>query len=102
LGKGKLCSWLFKKGDPRKFNAQTISWTGMLPDFLVLVGPVLGGIILLFQNVTWLLLGALALLIVLSTSGNAIARGSLVCKYCRQKELGCPAAKLFGVKKLND
>ncbi|MFN8457023.1 MAG: hypothetical protein U0401_20550 [Anaerolineae bacterium] len=99
FGKGKLCAWLFKKGDPRKFNQHNISWAGMLPDFLVLLGPVLGGIILLLQNFTWLLVGALALLIVLSTSGNAMVRGSRVCKYCRQKEFGCPAAKLFGVEK---
>jgi hypothetical protein len=98
FGKGKLCSWLFKKGDPRKFCETEISWASMLPDFLVLLGAVLGGIILLFQNFTWLLVGVLALLIVLSLSGNAVVRGSLACKYCRQRELGCPAAKLFGMK----
>lgn len=98
FGKGKLCSWLFKKGDPRKFSETEISWASMLPDFLVLLGPVLGGIILLLQNFTWLLVGVLALLIVLSLSGNAVVRGSLACKYCRQRELGCPAAKLFGMK----
>ncbi len=43
FGKGKLCSWLFKKGDPRKFGATDISWASMLPDFLVLLWPVVGG-----------------------------------------------------------
>jgi hypothetical protein len=71
----------------------------MLPDFLVLLWPVLGGFILLVQNFSWLLLGMLVLLIALSLSGNAIVRGSFTCKYCRQKELGCPAARLFGVEK---
>jgi hypothetical protein len=94
FGKGKLCSWLFKRGDPRKFTEAEISWASMLPDFMVPLWPVLGGIILLVQNFTWLLF----LLVVLSLSGNAIVRGSLVCKYCRQKELGCPAARLFGLE----
>jgi len=98
FGKGKLCSWLFKRGDPRKFTGAEVSWASMLPDFMVLLWPVLGGIILLVQNFTWLLIGLLVLLVVLSLSGNAIVRGSLVCKYCRQKELGCPAARLFGLE----
>ena len=98
FGKGKLCSWLFKQGEPRKFTETEILWTNMLPDFIVLLWPVLAGIILLVQNFTWLLIGLLALLVVLSLSGNAIVRGSLVCKYCRQKELGCPAARLFGLE----
>lgn len=98
FGKGKLCSWLFKPGDPRKFMETEISWANMVPDFIVLLWPVVGGLILLVQNFTWLLSGMLVLLVALSLSGNAIVRGSLVCKYCRQKELGCPAARLFGLE----
>ena len=98
FGKGKLCSWLFKRGNPRKFTETDVSWTNMLPDFVVLLWPVLGGIILLVQDFSWLLLGLVVLLVVLSLSGNAIVRGSFVCKQCRQKELGCPAARLFGVE----
>ncbi len=98
FGKGKLCSWLFKKGDPRKFAETDISWANMLPDLMVLLWPVLGGIILLVQSFTWLLIGMLVLLVALSLSGNAIIRGSFACKYCRQRELGCPAAKLFNLE----
>lgn len=98
FGKGKLCSWLFKKGDPRKFSETDISWAGMLPDLVVLLWPVVVGIVLLVQNFSWLLAGLLVLLVVLSMSGNALIRGSLTCKYCRQRELGCPAARLFGVE----
>ena len=98
FGKGKLCAWLFKPGDPRKFTEGKISWATMLPDFVVLLWPLLGGIILLVLDFTWLLIGMLVLLVVLSLSGNAIVRGSLVCKSCRQRELGCPAAKLFGME----
>jgi hypothetical protein len=31
----------------------------------------------------------------LSMGGNAMLRGSLACKYCKQKELGCKAEQLF-------
>jgi hypothetical protein len=98
FGKGKLCSWLFKQGEPQKFAETEISWANLLPDFIVLLWPVLGGIILLVQNFSWLLIGILVLLVALSMSGNAIVRGSFACKYCRQKELGCPAARLFGLE----
>lgn len=98
FGKGKLCAWFFKQGEPRKFTEANISWPHMLPDFMVLLWPVFGAIILLVQSFTWLLIGLLVLLVVLSLWGNAIVRGSFACKYCRQKEFGCPAARLFGVE----
>jgi hypothetical protein len=101
FGKGKLCGWLFKRGDALKFAETDISWASMLPDFVVLLWPLLGGIILLVQDFSWLLSGLLLLLVALSLSGNAIVRGSFACKYCRQKELGCPAARLFGIEEQN-
>jgi hypothetical protein len=70
----------------------------MLPDFVVLLWPVLGGIVLVIQDFSWLLIGMLLLLVALFLGGNAIVRGSFACKYCRQKELGCPAARLFSVE----
>jgi hypothetical protein len=45
----------------------------------------------------WIVL--LSNIVGLSTSGNAIIRGSFVCKTCKQKELGCPAARLFGMER---
>jgi hypothetical protein len=99
FGKGKLCAWLFKKGDPRQFTETDISWANMLPDFLVLLWPVFGGIILLVQDFTWLGVGMLILLVALSLWGNALVRGSFACKYCKQKQLGCRATELFGMEK---
>jgi len=37
----------------------------------------------------------LALLIGLATQGNYLVRSRIACKYCKQRELGCPAEKLF-------
>jgi hypothetical protein len=62
---------------------------------LVLIFPLVGGIIILIMDFTWLILVLMVILVVLSLGGNALIRGSLACKYCKQRELGCPAEQLF-------
>jgi hypothetical protein len=94
-GKGKLCSLLFKPGDPRTFVQKEISWMELIPDFLVSIIPFIGGVILLVLDFNWLTVGLLALLLALTFGGNAVIRGTFMCKHCRQRELGCPAEKLF-------
>jgi len=95
LGKGKICAKIFKRGDPQKFREKEVSFKEILPDFLTLIFPLIGGIILLIINFTVLLLLFLIIFISLYLSGNALIRGSLACKYCKQGELGCPALKAF-------
>jgi hypothetical protein len=48
------------------------------------------------RDFTWLVVVMLAILVVLSLGGNAVVRGSFACKYCKQRQIGCPAEKLFG------
>lgn len=96
FGKGKVCSWLFKPGnDPQWLGTKTVSWKEILPDFLVVLVPLVGGIVLLVHDFNWLVVLALAVLVILSTGGNAVIRSSFACKYCKQREIGCPAEKLF-------
>ena len=95
LGRGKLCALLFKKGDPDRFAEKQVSWPDMLSNFMVTIFPLAGGIIRLIRDFSWLLVVTLAVLIVLSFVGNAVIRGSFACKYCKQREIGCPAEKLF-------
>jgi hypothetical protein len=95
MGKGRLCSLLFKKGDPAKFAQDTIGWTALLPDFLVPIFPLFGGIGLLIRDFSWQLAALVAALVLLSTVGTAFVRGSFACRYCKQRELGCPAEKFF-------
>lgn len=95
LGRGVLCSLLFKKGDPAKFVEKEISWKQIAPDFLVFVFPLLGGIVLLIKDFSYTILLLLIFLFVLSFVGSAVIRGSFACKYCKQREIGCPAEKLF-------
>lgn len=99
LGRGLLCSLLFKKGDPQKFVEKEVTWKHILPDFLVFIFPLFGGIILLINDFSWTILILLAVLLVLSFLGSAVIRGSFACKYCRQREIGCPAEKLFSKQK---
>jgi len=95
LGRGKLCALLFPRGDPEWFNRRTIGWRDMLPDLMVSVFPLLGGVILLIRDFSWVILRLMLVLVLLSTAGNGVVRGSLACKHCRQRELGCPAEQLF-------
>lgn len=95
FGKGRLCSFFFKQGDPSGFAERQISWFEMVPDFLVSVIPVVGGIALLIRGFSWGVLAMVAGLLLLSLGGNAFVRGTFACRYCKQRESGCPAAELF-------
>ncbi|MBW2971715.1 hypothetical protein KY359_01640 [Candidatus Woesearchaeota archaeon] len=99
FGKGKLCSILFKKGNPKNFLTRSITWKDMLPDFLVSLVPVVTGIVLMITDFNWTLLVLVVLLFILTSAGNSFVRGSLACKHCKQRQLGCPADKLFNKKK---
>mgnify|MGYP003565087908 CR=1 FL=1 len=96
FGKGRICSWIFPKGEPQRFLDRQISWRDLIPEMMVLLFPLIGGIVVLFERFSWLLVGLLALLVALSFGGNAFIRGTLACKHCKQRELGCPAQQLFG------
>ena len=98
FGKGKLSALLFKKGDPQKFTENPFHWHDLIPDFLVLIFPLISGIVLLVQAFNWVILALLIVLLVLAFPGNAFIRGSYACKFCKQKEIGCPAEKLFNKK----
>jgi hypothetical protein len=99
LGRGKLCRLFFKKGNPEGFGEKDISWKDLSWDFLVVIFPVAGGIIILIRDFSWLISALIVILAVLFLGGNAIMRGSLACKYCKQRQLGCPAEQLFSKHK---
>ncbi|MFC1617032.1 hypothetical protein ACFL2K_02315 [Candidatus Margulisiibacteriota bacterium] len=96
FGRGKLCSFFFKKGDPKKFLTNKITWKSIIPDFLVFLIPMIFGIVKLVQDFNWLLLFIIVFAFgFVGFLGNALVRSSYACKYCKQKELGCPAEQLF-------
>ena len=64
--------------------------------------PVLSGVWVLISTFSWWALLALVSLLVLITYGNALIRGKVACLHCKQRELGCPALRLFEKRKENE
>ena len=99
LGKGKIAPIFTKKGNPKRFIEKKISWHDLIPDFLVAIIPIIGGIILLLYNFSFLRLGLIIILAIIFFGGTGFIRGTFACKYCKQKEIGCPAQEVFSKKK---
>ncbi len=94
-GRGKVSALLFNRGDAKSMAEREITWMAILPDFLTAGFPLVGGAVLLLTSFSWLTIILMAAILFLSLAGNALLRGRLACKYCKQRELGCPAEKLF-------
>lgn len=99
FGRGKISSLFFKKGSNTNFSKRKMTWKDILPDFLVSIIPLIVGIVLLIMDFSWLILILIIILVILTSAGNSFVRGSLACKFCKQRMLGCPAEKLFNKKK---
>lgn len=98
FGKGRLSSLFFERGDPSKFCEKSFTWKDMIPDLLVSLIPLLIAIALIIIKFNLILLFAATILIALTTIGNGFIRSNLTCKYCKQREIGCPAEQLFSKK----
>jgi len=97
FGKGKLCSMMFAPGDPQRFGNRESSWLAVVPDFLVSILPSFGGIVLLVvEGWDWVVVGLLILLVALAFGVTPAVRGSMACRYCKQRLIACPAYELFG------
>jgi hypothetical protein len=95
FAKGRLSCIFFPRGTPERFIKRTITWKDIAPDFLVFIIPLLIGIALLIYDFSWILLILIIILFILGFIGNAVVRSQLACRYCRQREIGCPAQRLF-------
>ena len=102
FGKGRLSPIFFPRGKPELFNQKKITWKDVAPDFLIFMVPLLAGILLLIQGFTWIILALIIALFLLGFPGNALVRGQLACRYCKQREIGCPAEKLFDTTKKHE
>jgi hypothetical protein len=72
-----------------------ITWKDIVPDFLLFTIPLLAGIALFIHTFRWILLLLIIALFFLGFIGNALIRGQIACRYCKQREIGCPAQRLF-------
>jgi hypothetical protein len=98
FGQGRLSALVARKGSPKRMACGKATMLDILPDFMVSVIPIIAGIALLVGAFSWVMLAAVATLFILGFAGNAFVRGQLACSHCMQRKLGCPAAKLFGMK----
>ena len=95
FGKGRVAALLFRRGDPKRFTSKCMTWKDLLPDMLVALIPFVGGIALLIRGFSWGVAIMLAALLALAFHGNYIVRTKIACKYCKQREIGCPAEQFF-------
>lgn len=98
FGKGWASARLFPKGNPENFCGKQMTWKDIVPDILVLLIPVLAGIVQLAIAFSIPALALIIALLILGFPGTAFVRGNLACRYCRQKEIGCPAEQMFNKK----
>lgn len=90
-GLGKLAPLIFKKGDSSEFkNPKNLIPAGIL-DFITLLSPVIGAIILMIIRFSWLVLVLLVVCLIVAVLPGFFLRKNLFCKHCRQGEIGCPA-----------
>ncbi len=99
FGKGRISAWLFEPGEEHAMSTKRVTWHDIVPDFLVSLIPLGVGIILLIRAFSWQLLLLVLVLAFLASVGSGFVRGQLACKYCKQRELGCPAEQLFSKTK---
>jgi hypothetical protein len=99
FGRGWLAARLFTPGDPVSFSNRDVSALTLIPDFLVTIIPVVGGLVSLFFAFSWLTLALIIIFLVVFLTGTATVRGRVACKYCAQREHGCPANDMFNKPK---
>lgn len=98
FGIGVLCARLFTRQDPASFVNRDVSALTLVPEFLVVIIPVLAGLVSTVLSFSWLYLGVVLAFLLFFLIGTAAVRGIAACKYCRQRELGCPAVQMFSRK----
>ncbi|MDD5178456.1 MAG: hypothetical protein PHT54_04230 [Candidatus Nanoarchaeia archaeon] len=95
FGKGKISSIFFKRGDLKNFCKKQMTWKDIAPDFMVSLIPAIIGIVIIIKDFNLIILSLILILFILTFIGNETVRSHLACKYCKQREIGCPAQKLF-------
>ena len=95
FGRGKICSLVFRKGNPKQFNVKKIGWKDIFPELISSIVPIIIGIYILIKDFNLIVLFLIVILFILSFPVTGYLRGSLACKHCKQREIGCPAEQFF-------
>lgn len=90
-GLGRLSKSLFSKRDAADFaNPRNVSIVA-IPSFGLLFLPLVVGLVFVFIRFSWLLLFLFIAYFLIAISAGFPLRKDLLCKHCRQGEIGCPA-----------
>ncbi len=96
-GKGLIVAMLFSGRDPERFARTEITFKDIIPDFAVGLVPLLVGLgLLVVRGLSWYVGVLVLLLAALAFPVTGWVRSTLACPHCKQREIGCPAQKLFG------
>ena len=90
-GKGKIVPLFFKKRYDRDFSKMKFSNWDVFLVFLPTILPVIGAIVLLLIDFSWIMLILLILCIVIGLVSIIVMHGAVICKNCKQGRIGCPA-----------
>lgn len=91
MGLGVLAGLFFKQRDTEDFsNPKNVAKVAPF-SFGLLFAPLIFGLIFIFIKFSWMLLIALFLYFLVAVNGGFIIRKNIVCKNCKQGEIGCPA-----------
>lgn len=90
-GLGNLCKSLFKKGDSTEFGNPKNVKPVAVPSFTLMFLPLIVGLIYAFVSFSWFLLLSLIAYFVVAVNTGFLLRKNILCKSCKQREIGCPA-----------
>lgn len=95
FGRGKIASFLVKIDDPQKFCQRKVTWLNLLPVVLGSLIPVIVGVVLLIRSFSWPILILTLIPVINWFFINPLVYGKLICLYCKQGRLCCPANDFF-------
>lgn len=93
FGLGQIASRFFRQGDPAEFSRRTNLLPAAVLNFSVLFVPVVGAIVATAIDFSWVVPVLFFIYILVAVVPGFLLRSSVVCRACRQRELGCPACE---------
>lgn len=99
-GLGTLSKLLFRKGNSNDFKNPKNLMPAAIFSFVVLILPLIGAIILMLIEFSWLILILFVSYLIIAIIPGFVLRKNLFCRYCKQGEIGCPAYEGMQGKKL--
>ena len=90
-GLGILAGFLFKKRDSGEFNNSKYVTPVAIISFSVLLLPIIAAIIFMLLDFSLNLLLLFLFYFIIAFVSGLLMRKNLICKHCKQGQLGCPA-----------